>query len=100
MKLIINGKEYDVTHMSTADSLTMVHKTISEMAAAYEDFRTVDFFTLDGAEYTQREFTGLHAFDSGENIQATYSTRDVSGIDRVMEDKAHAYDILMGEETV
>ena len=98
MKLLINGHEYDATRMSTAENITLVHKTTDQMKAAYDDFRAVDQFTLGGDAYTQREFTGMSAFDSGENIQASYNTRDMSGIDPVILDKAHAYDILMGEE--
>ena len=100
MKLIINGHEYDATRMSTADSITLVHKTTVQMKDAYDDFRAVEAFTLDGVAYDKRRFTGMSAFDSGENIQATYNTHDTSNIDPVMADKARAYDILMGEESV
>ena len=100
MKLIINGHEYDATRMSTADSIILVHKTTTELKDAYDDFRAVEVFTLDGEMYEQRQFTGVSTLESGGNIQATYNTDDASNIDPVMADKARAYDILMGEESV
>lgn len=100
MKLIINGHEYDATHYSEPSSIILVHKTTAELKDAYDDFRAVEAFTLDDVAYDQRRFLGVSTLESGGNIQATYQTKDVSGIDRVMEDKALAYDILMGEESV
>ena len=93
MKLIINNHEYDVTQISTAESITLVHKTVEEMVQAYTDFRTAESFVLDDTTYTGRAFTGANLLESGGNIQATYMA---SGIDPVMQDKANGYDILTG----